>query len=55
MLRDQKGIYSIKVALLAERAVIEYDPSDWTVEKLINVRLSFPFHPDRPSKVYLDT
>jgi len=55
MLRDQKGIHSIKVALLAERAVIEYDPSHWTVEKLISVRPSFPFHPHRPSKAYLDT
>jgi len=35
MLRDQKGIHSIKVALLAERAVVEYDPSQWDVEKLI--------------------
>lgn len=53
MLRDQKGIHSIKVALLAERAVIEYDPSDWTVDKLISVRPSFPFHPSRPSEAYL--
>ncbi|KAF9565859.1 Cu-transporting P-type ATPase [Agrocybe pediades] len=35
MLRDQKGIHSIKVALLAERAVVEYDPSLWDVEKLV--------------------
>jgi len=45
MLRDQKGIHSIKVALLAERAVIEYDPSDWTVVKLIDVCPSLPLHP----------
>jgi len=37
MLRSQPGIYSIKVALLAERGVIEYDPSVWTPEKIINV------------------
>ncbi len=37
MLRDQQGIHSVKVALLAERGVIEYDPSSWTPEKLINV------------------
>ncbi|KDR80754.1 hypothetical protein GALMADRAFT_61409 [Galerina marginata CBS 339.88] len=36
MLRDQKGIHSIKVALLAERAVVEYDPAQWTVDKLVN-------------------
>ncbi|KDQ51047.1 hypothetical protein JAAARDRAFT_140939 [Jaapia argillacea MUCL 33604] len=36
MLRNQPGILSIKVALLAERASIEYDPSMWTSEKLIN-------------------
>ncbi|KXN84236.1 putative copper-transporting ATPase HMA5 [Leucoagaricus sp. SymC.cos] len=35
MLRPQPGIHSIKVALLAERGVIEYDPSQWTVPKLI--------------------
>ncbi|PPQ68396.1 hypothetical protein CVT26_006068 [Gymnopilus dilepis] len=33
-LRDQEGIHSIKVALLAERAAIEYDPSLWNVDKL---------------------
>jgi Cu+-exporting ATPase len=37
MLREQKGIHSVKVALLAERGVIHYDPSSWTVEKLISV------------------
>ncbi|KAF8347904.1 Cu-transporting P-type ATPase [Amanita rubescens] len=36
MLRDQPGIHSVKVALLAERGVIEYDPSAWTPEKLMN-------------------
>lgn len=36
MLRSQPGIYSIKVALLAERGVVEYDPSVWTCEKVIN-------------------
>ncbi|TEB36592.1 copper P-type ATPase CtaA [Coprinellus micaceus] len=35
MLRDQKGIHSIKVALLAERGVVEYDPAYWTVPKII--------------------
>lgn len=37
MLREQKGIHSIKVALLAERAVIHYDPALWTVNKLTSV------------------
>lgn len=36
MLRSQTGIHSIKVALLAERGVVEYDPSVWTPEKIIN-------------------
>ncbi|KIM33903.1 hypothetical protein M408DRAFT_325471 [Serendipita vermifera MAFF 305830] len=34
MLRPQEGIHSIKVALLAERGTIEFDPLTWTVEKL---------------------
>jgi Cu+-exporting ATPase len=34
MMRSQAGIHSIKVALLAERAVIEFDPLIWTIEKL---------------------
>jgi hypothetical protein len=37
MLREEKGIYSIKVALLAERGVIDYDPAFWTVDKIISV------------------
>ncbi|KAI5999341.1 copper P-type ATPase CtaA [Pisolithus orientalis] len=36
MLRSQPGIYSVKVALLAERGVVEYDPSVWTYEKVMN-------------------
>lgn len=39
MLRDQEGIHSIKVALLAERGVIEYDPKSWNPDKLMNVSL----------------
>ena len=42
MLRTQRGIHSVKVALLAERGVIEYDPEHWSVDKLVNVgALSF--------------
>ena len=37
MLRDQPGIHSIKVALLAERGVVEFDPSAWSVEKIVEV------------------
>ncbi|GAA5848530.1 hypothetical protein JCM8547_004541 [Rhodosporidiobolus lusitaniae] len=33
-LKDQAGVASVKVALLAERAVVEYDPGLWTAEKL---------------------
>nr|AWF79127.1 Cu-transporting P1B-1 ATPase [Amanita strobiliformis] len=36
MLRQQQGIHSIKVALLAERGVVVYDPSIWTPEKLVD-------------------
>lgn len=39
-LRDQEGIHSIKVALLAERATVEYDPAVWNVDKLVNVSSS---------------
>lgn len=35
MLRGQTGIHSIRVALLAERGMVEYDPSVWSVEKII--------------------
>ena len=38
MLRNQPGIQSVKVALLAERAVVEFDPTTWTTEKVIQVR-----------------
>ena len=38
MLRGQSGIHSIKVALLAERGVVEYDPDAWNPSKLIEVR-----------------
>ncbi|KIJ20907.1 hypothetical protein PAXINDRAFT_165731 [Paxillus involutus ATCC 200175] len=34
-LRSQPGMYSVKVALLAERAVVEYDPMVWTPEKIM--------------------
>ncbi|KAH7318872.1 heavy metal translocatin [Rhizoctonia solani] len=33
-LRSQPGIHSIQVALLAERAVVEYDPVVWTDDKI---------------------
>ncbi|KAF8892295.1 Cu-transporting P-type ATPase [Infundibulicybe gibba] len=36
MLREQQGIYSIKVALLAERGVVEYDPDIWNPDKLVS-------------------
>ena len=37
MLRGQEVIHSVKVALLAERAVVEYDPAKWTDEKIMSV------------------
>jgi hypothetical protein len=37
-LRTQPGILSVKVALLAERGVVEFDPAVWTPEKLAGVR-----------------
>ncbi|KAH9953654.1 E1-E2 ATPase-domain-containing protein [Russula dissimulans] len=36
MLRSQPGIHSVKVALLAERGVVEFDPQQWNAEKIIN-------------------
>ncbi|KAJ7623204.1 Cu-transporting P-type ATPase [Roridomyces roridus] len=36
MLREQPGIHSIKVALLAERGVVEYDPKTWDADKIIS-------------------
>ena len=41
MLRSQPGIHSVKVALLAERGVIEFDPQQWDAEKVINVSCFF--------------
>ncbi|KAF5387369.1 hypothetical protein D9757_005766 [Collybiopsis confluens] len=35
MLRPQAGIHSIKVALLAERGVVEYDSKKWSVDKIV--------------------
>lgn len=40
MLRAQPGINSVKVALLAERGVVEFDPQQWNAEKVINVSVS---------------
>ena len=37
MLRSQPGIHSIKVALLAERGVVDYDPKLWDADKIISV------------------
>ena len=52
MLRSQSGILSVKVALLAERGVVEFDPLLWDVEKVINVS----FHsPSNPVKIQHDT
>ncbi|KAF7370595.1 Copper P-type ATPase [Mycena sanguinolenta] len=36
MLREQPGIHSVKVALLAERGVVEFDPKTWNAEKIIS-------------------
>ncbi|KAA1469123.1 copper P-type ATPase CtaA [Dentipellis sp. KUC8613] len=36
MLREQPGIQSVKVALLAERGVVEYDPNVWDPDKIIS-------------------
>ncbi|KAI9453718.1 heavy metal translocatin [Lactarius psammicola] len=35
-LRSQSGIRSVKVALLAERGVVEFNPRQWNVERVIN-------------------
>ncbi|GAA5914568.1 hypothetical protein JCM8208_001206 [Rhodotorula glutinis] len=51
-LKSQDGIASIKVALLAERAVVEYDPALWTPEKLAEEieDMGFEAAPIRPAK-----
>ncbi|GAA6009075.1 hypothetical protein JCM10207_004084 [Rhodosporidiobolus poonsookiae] len=51
-LRNQDGIASIKVALLAERAVVEYDPAQWTLEKLVEEieDMGFDAAPIKPAK-----
>ncbi|TFY67577.1 hypothetical protein EVJ58_g1542 [Rhodofomes roseus] len=36
MLRTQPGIHSVRVALLAERGVVEYDPNVWDADKIAN-------------------
>lgn len=42
MLRTQPGIQSVKVALLAERGVVEYDPAVWDADKIIGVSPTVP-------------
>ncbi|GAA5830270.1 hypothetical protein JCM11251_001288 [Rhodosporidiobolus azoricus] len=51
-LRDQPGIVSVKVALLAERAVVEYDSGLWDPSKLANEIEDFGFEatPIEPPK-----
>ena len=49
MLRNMSGIHSIRVALLAERGFVEYNPQTWDPEKIINVSaylgpLASPIH-----------
>lgn len=53
MLRNQPGIHSVKVALLAERALVEYDPEKWTVEKIAEVRATI-CQPARPASGLTD-
>lgn len=43
MLRGQEGIHSVKVALLAERGTVEYDPEKWNDEKIINEIMDIGF------------
>ncbi|KAK1232917.1 Cu(2+)-transporting P-type ATPase [Marasmius sp. AFHP31] len=43
MLRGQEGIHSVKVALLAERGTVEYDPEKWNDEKVINEIMDIGF------------
>lgn len=53
MFRDMPGIHSIRVALLAERGVVEYDPAVWHPEKIINVSPWFCFPSSPTHRVYL--
>ncbi|KNZ74550.1 Putative copper-transporting ATPase 3 [Termitomyces sp. J132] len=55
MLRGQKGIHSAKVALLAERGLIEYDPAHWTADKLINELSNIGFDASLIPPVRADT
>ncbi|KAL0575966.1 Cu(2+)-transporting P-type ATPase [Marasmius crinis-equi] len=43
MLRGQEGIRSVKVALLAERGTVEYDPAKWDNDKVINEIMDIGF------------
>ena len=52
MLRNQPGIHSVKVALLAERAVVEYDPKQWTEEKIMSVSTTIYQMPHRALVVH---
>ncbi|KAG7093698.1 hypothetical protein E1B28_007353 [Marasmius oreades] len=36
MLRQQEGIHSVKVALLAERGTVEFNPQKWDIDKIMN-------------------
>ncbi|GAA5931435.1 heavy metal translocating P-type ATPase [Sporobolomyces koalae] len=51
-LSGQKGILGVTVALLAERAVIDYDPSLWTLESLAEEisDMGFEAYPIQPTK-----
>ncbi|KAI5479623.1 Cu2+-exporting ATPase [Pseudohyphozyma bogoriensis] len=54
-LKDQDGIISIKVALLAERAVVEYDPKLWDPEKLASEIEDFGFEATPIAPIVADT
>ena len=49
MLRNMAGIHSVRVALLAERGVVEYNPEVWGPEKIINVSAYLSPPPSSPS------
>jgi len=47
------GIHSVRVALLAERGVVEYNPEAWDPEKIINVSTHLrPFPPPTHRVLY---
>ncbi|KAF9266965.1 heavy metal translocatin [Marasmius fiardii PR-910] len=55
MLRQQEGIHSVKVALLAERGTVEYDPQKWDSDKIVNEIMDIGFDAELIPPIREDT